>query len=307
MKIPRFVRIALLALAALICLAAICFGAGWHYFHPEVQRTDGIVYGSRHGKDLAFDVLRPAKTNGLAVLVLVSGGWRSGSPGAFRAWMTAPLLRRGYTVLAVYHLSQPEATVTEIAEDIHRAVRYIRHNATRLGINGQRLGVAGGSAGGHLALLLATRGGSGTADAPDPIERESSAVQAVAIFYPPTDLLNLGPSTENTSTGGPPRSFVRAFANATNLVLWTNIGRELSPIYFVHSNLPPTLIYHGDRDTLVPLEQSQRYQVAAQNLGCTVKLVIHHGGHHGWWSMLWDIRQFARWFDLYLRRPSAEG
>ena len=183
------------------------------------------------------------------------------------------------------------------------AVRYVRHNAREYGVEPQRLGVTGGSAGGHLSLLLATRGGPGPASASDPIDSESSTVQAVAIFYPVTDLLNLGKSTENLGDGGPPKSFVRAFGpNSTNLAVWKVIGREMSPIYSVHSNLPPTLIFHGDADTLVPLDQSERYQAEPRKLGRTVELVVHHGGQHGWVSMFWDFRRFADWFDQYLAK-----
>ena len=190
----------------------------------------------------------------------------------------------------------------EITEDVNRAVRFVRYHARKYGIDPQKLGVTGGSAGGHLSLMLATRGGPGPTDATDPVDRESSAVQAVAIFYPVTDLLNLGSSTENPGNGGPPMSFVKAFGpQSTNLPTWKVIGHEMSPIYYVSSNLPPTLIYHGDVDTLVPLDQSQRFQVEAKQLGCTVQLVVHHGGRHGWLTMPWDLRTFGRWFDHYLR------
>jgi hypothetical protein len=91
--------------------------------------------------------------------------------------------------------------------------------------------------------MLATRGGSGPADVTDPVDRESSAVQAVAIFFPVTDLLNLGSSTENPGDGGPPKSFVKAFGpQSTNLAVWKLIGHEVSPIYYVHSNLTATPI-----------------------------------------------------------------
>jgi acetyl esterase/lipase len=154
--------------------------------------------------------------------------------------------------------------------------------------------------------MLATRGGPGPRDAADPVDRESSSVQAVAIFYPVTDLLNLGSSTENPGDGGPPKSFVKAFGSqSTNLAVWKVMGRELSPVYYVTSNLPPVLIYHGDADTLVPLDQSQRFQQQAQAIGRTVTLVVHHGGKHGWLSMLWDIRQFGDWFDRHLRAPGS--
>ena len=136
-------------------------------------------------------------------------------------------------------------------------------------------------------------------------DRESSAVQAVAIFYPPTDLLNLGNSTENLGDGGPPKTFVHAFGSTvTNLAAWKIIGHEMSPIYYINSNLPPSLIYHGDADTLVTLDQSQRFQAEARKQGGTVELIVHHGGKHGWLSMPWDLRNFANWFDQYLRQPA---
>ncbi len=304
MRIYRWLRVALLALGLALLVLGAAAGGLWLYFHPKATRTDGIVYGQRHGSELALDVIRPAKPNGLGVVLIVSGGWKSAKAGSFQPWIAAPLLRRGYTVFPVYHVSQPQATVMEVVEDIHRAVRFIRHNASQYGIDPRRLGVTGGSAGGHLSLMLATRGGlpsdAGPADA---VGQESSSVQAVAIFYPPTDLLNLGTSTENTGDGGPPKSFVHSFgpAAATNLAVWQAVGRDISPIYHVKSNLPPILIYHGDADTLVPLDQSQRFQAEARKLGGVVNVVVHPGGKHGWLTMFWDLRHFADWFDQHLR------
>ena len=298
---PKILRLLLLSLLTILLLAGLLVGSVWFYLHPQVSRTDNVVYGRLDGRDLALDVLRPGRPNGLGVAVMVSGGWKSGAPGSFAPWMAASLLRRGYTVFAVYHTSQPQATVMQIFDQVSRAIRFIRHDARQYGVDADRLGVTGGSAGGHLSLLLATRGGPGPADAADPVDRESSAVQAVAIFFPVTDLLNLGSSTENPGDGGPPKSFVKAFGpQSTNMPVWKIIGREMSPIYYVRSNLPPTLILHGDADTLVPLDQSQRYQAAARNLGDKVELLVHHDGRHGWLSMIWDIRKFANWFDRYL-------
>jgi len=304
MKLPRWVRILLKVVATALLVVMIAVGSAWIYFHPSYERTSGVVYGQRQGQDLTLDVIRPAKPNGLGVVLMASGGWKS-QAGSLRPWILSPVLRRGYTVFAVYHIPQPKVTIMDITEDVNRAVRYIRHNARQYGVDPDRLGVTGGSSGGHLSLMLATRGGAGPAGASDPIDRESSAVQAVAIFYPPTDLLNLGKSTENPGDGGPPMSFVKGFGpNATNPAAWKVIGHELSPIYYVNSNLPPTLIYHGDADTLVTLDQSERFQAEARKQGLNVELIIHPGGKHGWPSMVWDIRQFANWFDRYLRPPT---
>jgi dipeptidyl aminopeptidase/acylaminoacyl peptidase len=127
-----------------------------------------------------------------------------------------------------------------------------------------------------------------------------------------TDLVNLGASTENPGDGGPPKSFVRAFGpNATNLTAWKQIGRDLSPVYFVSSNLPPTRILHGTADTLVPIDQSERFGDQALRLGWTIQLVRRPGCKHGWSTMFWDLRLFAAWFDehlepnLALRRASS--
>ncbi|HAV60762.1 MAG TPA: alpha/beta hydrolase [Verrucomicrobiales bacterium] len=309
LRFPRWLRIALFAVVSIVVVAATVAGGLWWYFHPTHTRTDGIVYGQRHGRDLTLDVLRPAKPNGLGVALMVSGGWKSSRPGEVPDWMLAPFLRHGYTVFAICHVSQPDATVMEIVSDMHRGIRFVRHHAGEYDIDPDRLGVTGGSAGGHLSLMLATRGGPGDPDSPDPVDRETSAVQAVAIFYPVTDLLNLGASTENPGDGGPPRSFVRGFgfpekfgADSTNMPVWKVIGRESSPIYHVNSNLPPVLIHHGDADTLVPLDQSERFRARAAEAGKDVRLVVHPGGGHGWWTMLWDIRSFAQWFDEHLSR-----
>ena len=302
MTLRRFLLRGVYILAGLILILAALAGGLWLYYHPTLASIQRVAYGQRHGHELSYDVVQPENPNGLGVALMVSGSWKSGT-NSFRPWMTAPLLRRGYTVLAVYHVSQPEATVAEIFEDVSRAVRHIRHHAQDHGIDAKRLGVTGGSAGGHLSLLLATRGGPGPANTPDPVDRESCAVQAVAIFYPVTDLLNLGDSTENLHDGGPPKSFVQAFrpqpSGPTN---WVDIGKPLSPLFHLHPQTPPTLIYHGDADTLVPLDQSQRYQARAREIGRTVELVVHPGGKHGWLTMLWDIHHFADWFDQHLSR-----
>lgn len=308
MSVPRFVRVTLVACACVVCLIALVLGAGWIYFHPTIQRNNGVIYGTRGGQDLVLDVLRPARPNGLGVLVMVSGSWKSSQPGSFKAWIAAPLLRRGYTIFAVYHISQPKVTVMNIAEDTTRAVRYVRHQAPTFGIAPERIGVTGGSSGGHLSLMLATQGGPGQAHAADPVDRASSAVQAVAIFFPATDLLNLGSSTENPGDGGPPKSFVRGFGpQSTNLAVWKVIGRQMSPIYHVHSNLPPTLIFHGDADTLVPLDQSQRYVDEVRRVGGNIQLIVHEGGRHGWLTMVLDLRRFADWFDEHLNSGNARS
>lgn len=296
----RALRIALRLVATSVVLGLGLAGCLWWYFTPDATVTRGVIYAQRHGKNLTLDVLQPANASGIGVLAMVSGSWKS-SPAKFKTWMAAPFLREGQTVFAVSHLSQPEASVMEIVEDVQRAARFVRLHAPEYRVDPNRLGVFGGSSGGHLSLMLATRGGPGPAGASDPVDRQSSAVQAAGVFFPVTDLLNLGPSTENLGDGGPPKNFRRAFGpNGTDLTAWKVIGREVSPFYHVTPSMPPVFITHGDADTLVPLEQSVRFKQKAAATGHDILLTVRAGKNHGWLTMPWDVHLIATWFTQHL-------
>ena len=302
MTVRRAVRLLARVVAGLVVALALAGGGLWWWLSPEAESTPGIVYTQSRGHDLTLDVLRPSHPNGAGVIVLLSGSWKS-SPDPIRLALVAPLLRHGYALFVVRHGSQPEFTVMEIVDDVERAVRFVRHRAGAFGVDPGRLGIVGGSSGGHLSLMVATRARPGSPDAGDPVDRETSAVQAVACFYPATDLLNLGASTENAGDGGPPRSYVEAFGPRSTIPAeWRVIGRAMSPIYQIGPNLPPILIVHGDADTLVPLDQSQRFVARARELGHRVELVVRPGKGHGWSTMFWDVRLFADWFDRHLLR-----
>ena len=244
------------------------------------KRTEDVIYGRKFGTALTLDVFQPPKPNGCAILFMVSGGFFS-SHEAINAKSYAPFLDRGYTVFAVVHGSQPKFAVPEITQDIHRAVRFIRHNAAKYGVNAEKFGITGGSAGGHLSLTMGTQGGPGKADAKDPVDRESSAVQAVACFFPPTDFLNYGQPGEDAVGVGILKDFKPAFGPRSDTAENRQaLGREISPIYFISSNMPPTLIIHGDADKLVPIQQAESFVKRAQEAGATAKLIVKPGKGH---------------------------
>lgn len=268
---------------------------------PAFKRTEDVIYGRKFGTALTLDVFQPDKPNGAGVVFMVSGGWFS-SHEAINAGWCRPFLDRGYVVFAVVHGSQPKFVVTEIVEDIHRAVRFIRHNAGKYGVDPKKLGITGGSAGGHLSLMMGVKGEPGKADAKDPIDRESSEIQCVACFFPPTDFLNYGEPGEDAVGVGTLKGFKSGFGPRSDTVEGRKeLGREISPIYFIHSNTPPTLIIHGDADKLVPIYQAQQFVKRCEELGVKAKLIVREGKAHGWGGIEKDLPLFADWFDEHLR------
>jgi len=129
---------------------------------PSYNRTEDVIYGRKFGTALTLDVFRPKEhANGLGVVWAVSGGWYSAHDIDGMIPGFAPLLQRGYTVFPVVHGSQPKFAIPEILQDMNRAVRFIRFHAKDYGIDPDRLGMTGGSAGGHLSLMQGDRRGQG--------------------------------------------------------------------------------------------------------------------------------------------------
>ncbi|MFM1770315.1 MAG: hypothetical protein RJA22_2844 [Verrucomicrobiota bacterium] len=271
------------------------------------RRTQDVIYGRKMGTALTLDVFEPSRKNGAAILFMVSGGFFS-SHEAINPAMYAPLLDRGYTVFAVVHGSQPKFQIPEMIEDIHRATRYVRHHGRRWGIDTNRFGVTGASAGGHLSLTLGTQGGPGRAAAKDPVERASSAVQAVACFFPPTDFLNYGREGEDAVGVGTLKDFKPAFGPRSDTPAGRQqLGQDISPVNFVTAGTAPTLIVHGDADKLVPIYQAERFAARCREAGATCKVITKPGGLHGWPGMEKEARLIVDWFDQHLLgRPAAQ-
>jgi len=232
----------------------------------EVSITADVVYGHKDGMALFYDVFSPPKPTGQAVLFMVSGGW-------FSRWQEPTqridsfrrLLDRGITVFAVHHGSAPLFKVPDAVADVRRAVRHVRSNAAAYGVDPNRLGVWGGSAGGHLALMLGLASDNGNPDAKDPIERVSNAVKAVVAYYPPVDLRRMT---------GPNRRFPA-------LDFDNKLAADISPLLFVDANDPPTLIIHGSADTLVPISSGRSIYEALQQAGAVTEFIEIEGGDHG--------------------------
>ena len=197
---------------------------------------------------------------------------------------------------------------------MHRSVRFIRSRAEQYQIDPNRIGITGGSAGGHLSLMQGTAGTLGKPDAKDPVDRQSSRVQAVACFFPPTDFLNYGKPGENALGRGILKNFrapfdfheldkaTNAFVPITDEERILTIGRSISPVNHVSNDDPPTLIIHGDADLLVPIQQAELVLGKLKEAGVPTELVVKKGAAHGWADIGKDTAILADWFDKHLAK-----
>ena len=284
---------------------------------PPFERKQDVVYGRKFGVALTLDVFTPkADANRAAAVFVVSGGWFSAHEflDAAGPGFINELSKRGYTVFGVVHGSQPKFTIPEIVQDMNRAVRFIRHHAAEYHVDANRIGIYGGSAGGHLSLMQGLAGDTGDPAAKDPVDKESSRVQAVACFYPPTDFLNYGKEGEVALGRGVLSGFkapfdfheldkkTNTFVPVTDEQKVLEIGRKISPITHVSPDDPPTLIIHGDADKLVPIQQAQVLIAKLKEAGVEAKLITKPGLAHGWPDQAKDLPLIADWFDAHLRK-----
>lgn len=233
----------------------------------QVEIEADVVYGHKDGMALIYDVFRPEEgANGAAIAYMVSGGWfsRWREPES-RLQAFGPMLAEGYTVFAVHHGSAPRYKVPEARADVGRAIRHIRLHADEYGIDPQRIGVTGGSAGGHLSLMLGLDADEGVMDSEDPVLRESNRVAAVVAYYPPVDLRGMtGPNERFPALEFPAQQ-----------------APDISPLLFADESDPPVLLIHGDADELVDINHSERMYAALQDDGVTSDFITIEGGAHG--------------------------
>lgn len=283
MKI-KSILIALLAIVSSIANA-----------HAEVNITPDVVYGHKFGLANTLDVFTPGENaKGVGVLFMVSGGWYSNwAPPQQLVPMLAPLTDAGYTVFAVRHGSSPRFSIPEAVEDVRRSVRFIRSESQRFGIDPDRLGVFGMSAGGHLSLMLGTTGDEGNTKSQEPIERASNRVQAVVAWVAPTDLTIM----IHTSPDSLP-----AYQRFPALNLAEQLARAHSPLMHVSGDDAPTLLLAGAADDLVPIDHSRRLQKKFDEFGVRNRLIEFPNAGHGLAGddLKQAIQAMVQWFDQHL-------
>lgn len=277
-----------------------------------------IIYGRKDGMALTLVKVSPkVKPNGKGIIYVISGSWISGYNGIEMPTGAAEqFLNKGYTMFAVVHGSAPRFAIPDAVSDIQRAVRFIRYNASTFGIDPDKIGITGTSAGGHLSLAIAMSDDSKDPLAEDPVDRASSRVQAVAVLFPPTDLLNWGGPGMNMVNAIPLLKAAkswgfadfrvyseksRTYEEVTDTAMRNAIGKVISPIYAVSPDDPPVFIIHGDADPTVPLQQSESFIARLKENGIPNRFILKKGGKHNGDDMKPEWLEFVDWFDKYLK------
>ena len=238
----------------------------------DIAIKPDIVYGHKYGLALTMDMYQPKNHNGAAVLFMNSGGFVSGQlkqyeivDGEYRfvgpdellilpykfhyppleQWSFQELLANGFTIFDIRHGSSPKFTLDEIVGDVRRGIRFVKYHAEEFNIDPHRIGLAGASAGGYLAIFLGVSADEeGSRDAAteiqesgDEIGKMDSKVQAVATWYPAGyDFLVVKESAPE------------AYKNLPALHIDDEILDSLSIKRYISPNDPPVYIIYGNED-----------------------------------------------------------
>jgi acetyl esterase/lipase len=270
----------------------------------NVDVIPDVVYGHKDGMALTFDIFRPTThPNGAAIIFMVSGGWisRYTPPEQAQPWYQE-LLDAGFTVITLRHGGSPKYLIPEIVADVRRGVRFIRHNAAHWGIDPNRLGVLGSSAGGHLSLMIGLASDNGDPAAREDFMKESDRVAAVVAYFPPVDLRPLA-----RGLNPPPSGTILDRFPALNFE--KERAADFSPIVHVTSDDPPTLLIHGDKDQLVNISNSQIIFDALKKNNVKTDFITLPGADHGFRGE--DAKRAmaatVSWFEQTLVRHANKG
>ena len=262
-------------LLAATVLCSIAVAQQQPNYPPNMPEARVETYKSVEGTDLKVWIFEPeghkAFDSRPAIVFFFGGGWRSGTPGQFHQ-QAMHLAARGMVAMSADYrvLNRQGVKGHKCVQDAKSAIRWVRANAKRLGIDPNRIAAGGGSAGGHLAASTATLPGH---DDPAGDKSISSKPNALALFNPGTVLASVPGRIE--------------FDKKQTALLAERAGAEpksISPYHHVMSGFPPAIIFHGKADTTVPYKTVEVFTERVQSVGSRCELVGYDGANHGFFN-----------------------
>lgn len=255
-----------------LLLAASTSGLGGA---DEITFESGIEFAKAGGESLQLDLARPKSPQGKtpAILCIHGGGFRAGKREGWDARCKL-LAEHGYAAATVTYRLAPKFQFPAAVEDVKAAVRWLRANAEKYSLDPERIGVAGDSAGGHLAQFLGVTGGVAQFEGDGGNPAFSSRVACVVNYYGPSDFT---------------KSYGKSVDAAEVLPLWLGgdatkeYHRHIvaSPLYWVTPSAAPTLLLQGTEDKYVNHEQAVWMRDRLKAADVEVELLSLEGAGHG--------------------------
>jgi acetyl esterase/lipase len=258
-------------------------------FPGGVTSLADVTYSTLPGfRPLAIDIYMPKKGGAPKPLVLYihGGGWMGGHTRQSAAFSNFPavlakLASEGFVVASLEYRLSGEAPFPAQLQDARAAIRFLKTNATTYGLDPSRVGVWGGSAGGHLAALAALSCGVTSLDLA-PAAPGSECVQAAATWY---GVFDFAPMLAR-QTGAPGNAALNPAENAllrcTPATCTAEAVRAVSPASYIDAKDPPFLLIHGEKDAVVPVAQSRDAEAAMKAAGMSVASLYIPGVDHSW-------------------------
>jgi acetyl esterase/lipase len=268
---PTPLRLTLFLLSWVVASATASFAA--QSYPPTFDGARAETYKTIGDTALQLYIFEPAsgpKTNRPAIVFFFGGGWTNGSPVQFEQHCRYLASRGMVAITADYRVaSRQNVKPTACVADAKSALRWVRQNASRLGIDPNRIAAGGGSAGGHLAAAIATVPGFDEAGE----DTRISAVPNACVLFNPA--LVLAPIEGVDAKGFEER--VGADRMGTD-------PKNISPAHHVKQGTPPTIIFHGKADTTVPYATAEAYTAAMKKAGNRCELVGFDDEKHGFFN-----------------------
>ena len=258
---------------------------------PESVKVErDIVYATYGERKVMLDLYLPKQPGASkipCIVVIHGGGWRSGDKTRFAA-IAGNLAEQGFAAACIGYRLLPEVEFPAPVVDCKAAVRWVRANAAQHGIDPDRIGAIGGSAGGHLVAML------GTSDSVKELEGDggnpgvSSRVQAVVAMATPADMTNFAERTKIDKA----------------------LAALISPVTHVSKDSAPILLMHGTKDGTVPMAQSELLLEKYQKAGAPAELIKVDGAPHAFWNGEWfddTMKRSVEFFRKQLGQTTAAG